>query len=82
MMVMPVAPVKAVKKEQVTSATTPRPPGSHPSRLRENRTSRAEVPPWERRYPAKAKRGMARRMGALASRTISMGMAENSTPLA
>jgi len=34
-MVIPVAPVMAVKKAQDTRATTPRPPGSHPKRLLE-----------------------------------------------
>jgi hypothetical protein len=40
-----------------------------------------EVPPWERRYPAKVNRGIANNTGALARRKISMGMAVNSTPL-
>jgi hypothetical protein len=81
MMVMPVAPVMAVKKAHETSATTPRPPGSHPKRLLENLTRRVEVPPWERRYPAKVNRGIANNTGALARRKISIGMAARSTPL-
>ena len=75
-MVIPVAPVMAVKKEHETKATTPRPPGIHPKRLLENLTRRADVPPSLKRYPAKVKRGMANKTGALARREISMAMAE------
>jgi hypothetical protein len=77
-MVMPLAPVMAVKKAHETRATTPRPPGIHPKRLRENLTSRSDVPPLLNRYPANVKRGMAKSTGALARRKISMGMAEKS----
>jgi len=78
-MVIPVAPVMAVKNAHETSATTPSPPGIHPKRFLEKRMSLAGVPPSARRYPAKVKKGMARSTGAFASRLISSGIAERST---
>jgi hypothetical protein len=80
MMVRPVAPVNAVKMEQIMRAMMDRPPGSQP------RTASASLNTlWgallsERRYPAKAKRGMATRIGVVAMRYISMIMAEESMP--
>jgi hypothetical protein len=79
--VIPVAPVMAVKKAHETSATTPSPPGIQPKRLLENLTKRVEVFPSAIRYPAKVKSGMANKTGALAKRKISIGMAVNSIPL-
>jgi hypothetical protein len=73
--VIPVAPVMAVKKAHDTRATIPSPPGIHPKRLLENLTRRVEVPPSDSKYPAKVKRGIANNTGALAKRKISIGIA-------
>jgi hypothetical protein len=78
MMVRPVAPVRAVKAEQVMRAMMDNPPGSQPRKASVSPISLLGALLSERRYPAKVKRGMATRMGVVAMRCISMIMAEES----
>src|SRR4030042_846082 len=78
MMVRPVAPVKAVKAEQVMRAMMDNPPGNQPSRASVSPISLLGALLCERRYPAKVKKGMATRIGVVAIRYISMIMAEES----
>src|SRR4030065_2545874 len=77
-MVRPVAPVRAVKAEQVIRAMMDNPPRHQPRRASVNLISLLGALLSERRYPAKVKRGMATRMGVVAIRCISMIMAEES----
>src|SRR3989304_800387 len=78
MMVSPVAPVRAVKAEQVIRAMMDNPPGNQPRKASVNPINLLGALLSERRYPAKVKRGMATRMGVVAIRCISMIMAEES----
>jgi hypothetical protein len=78
MMVRPVAPVRAVKAEQVIRAMIDKPPGNQPNKALVNPINLLGALLSERRYPAKVKRGMATRMGVVAIRCISMIMAEES----
>src|SRR5512139_1855141 len=78
MMVRPVAPVRAVKAEQVIRAIMDNPPGNQPRRASVSPISLLGALLSDRRYPAKVKRGMATRMGVVAIRYISMIMAEES----
>jgi hypothetical protein len=78
MMVRPVAPVRAVKAEQVMRAMMDKPPGNQPRRASVIPINLLGALLSERRYPAKVKRGMATRMGVVAIRCISMIMAEES----
>src|SRR5512139_450585 len=80
MMVRPVAPVRAVKAEQVMRAMIDNPPGNQPRKASVNPINLLGALLSERRYPAKVKRGMATRMGVVAMRCISMIMAEESIP--
>src|SRR5512135_2483388 len=80
MMVRPVAPVRAVKAEQVMSAMIDNPPGNQPRKASVNPINLLGALLSERRYPAKVKSGMATRMGVVAIRYISMIMAEESIP--
>jgi hypothetical protein len=77
-MVRPVAPVRAVKAEQVMRAMMDNPPGNQPRRAFVSPINLLGALLSERRYPAKVKRGMATRMGVVAIRCISMIMAEES----
>ena len=77
-MVRPVAPVKAVKAEQVMRAMMDNPPGNQPRRASVSPINLLGALLSERRYPAKVKRGMATRMGVVAIRYISMIIAEES----
>src|SRR4030066_1660246 len=78
MMVRPVAPVRAVKAEQVIRAMIDNPPGNQPRGASVSPINLLGALLSERRYPAKVKRGMATRMGVVAIRCISMIMAEES----
>jgi hypothetical protein len=78
MMVRPVAPVRAVKAEQVMRAMMDNPPGNQPRKASVNPINLLGAPLSERRYPAKVKSGIATRMGVVAIRYISMIMAEES----
>jgi hypothetical protein len=80
MMVRPVAPVSAVKMEQIMRAMMDRPPGSQPRMASESLNTLWGALLSERRYPAKAKSGMATRIGVVAILYISMMMAEESMP--
>jgi hypothetical protein len=77
-MVRPVAPVRAVKAEQVMRAMIDNPPGNQPRKASVSPINLLGALLSERRYPAKVKRGMATRMGVVAIRCISMIMAEES----
>src|SRR5512136_1073710 len=77
-MVRPVAPVRAVKAEQVMRAMMDNPPGNQPRKASVNPINLLGALLSERRYPAKVKRGIAIRMGVVAIRYISMIMAEES----
>ena len=77
-MVRPVAPVRAVKAEQVMRAMMDNPPGNQPRRASVSPINLLGALLSERRYPAKVKKGMATRMGVVAIRYISMIMAEES----
>ena len=70
--VIPEAPVKAVKRAQTIMAIMASPPGSQPSKAWEKRTSRDGAPLSARRKPVRAKSGMAVKVGVSASRYISM----------
>src|SRR4030043_808117 len=63
MMVRPVAPVKAVKAEQVIRAMMDSPPGNQPRRASVSPINLLGALLSERRYPAKGKRGRATRRG-------------------
>src|SRR4030042_3858347 len=78
MMVRPVAPVRAIKAEQVMRVMMDNPPGNQPRRASVNPINLLGALLSERRYPANVKRGMATRMGVVAIRCISMIMAEES----
>jgi len=78
MMVRPVAPVRAVKAEQVMRAIIYNPPRNQPRNASVSPINLLGALLSERRYPAKVKRGMAIRMGVVAIRYISMIMAEES----
>src|SRR4030065_1036632 len=78
MIVRPVAPVRAVKAEQVMRAMMDNPPGNQPRRASVSPINLLGALLSERRYPAKVKSGMATRMGVVAIRYISMIMAEES----
>src|SRR4030066_2081591 len=78
MMVRPVAPVRAVKAEQVMRAMMDNPPGNQPSKASVSPINLLGALLSERRYPAKVKRGIDTRMGVVAMRCISMIMAEES----
>src|SRR4030043_2209401 len=74
----PVAPVRAVKAEQVMRAMMASPPGNQPRKASVSPINLLGALLSERRYPAKVKSGMATRMGVVAMRCISMIMAERS----
>ena len=78
MMVRPVAPVRAVKAEQVMRAMMDKPPGNQPRKASVSPINLLGALLSERRYPAKVKKGIATRMGVVAIRCISMIMAEES----
>jgi len=76
--VIPVAPVNAVKIEQIMRAMIDSPPGNQPRTASKSLKTLWGALLSERRYPAKAKSGMATRIGVVAMRYISMIMAEES----
>ena len=80
-MVRPVAPVRAVKAEQVIRAMIDSPPGNQPRRASVSPINLLGALLSERRYPAKVKKGMATKMGVVAIRYISIIMAEESISL-
>jgi hypothetical protein len=77
-MVMPVAPVRAVKAAQVVRTMIDNPPGNQPRMASVSPINLMGALLSERRYPAKVKKGMATKIGVVAMRYISMIMAEES----
>ena len=77
--VIPDAPVKAVKSAQIRMAMMARPPGSHPRSTWANRTSLVAALLSARMNPVKAKSGIADNVGVSAIRYISMKTTVRST---
>ena len=78
--VIPEAPVKAVKRADMIMAMMAKPPGSHPKSAWEKRTRRAGAPLSASMKPVNAKRGIAVRVGVSAIRYISIKMTVRSIP--
>ena len=67
-MVTPEPPVKAVKNAHTTAHTTAVPPGIHPNRARNTRSSRRDDCPSDRKNPARVKSGIAGSVAETVSR--------------
>ena len=74
-MVTPDAPVNVVKKAHTRTAATAVPPGSHPARARNTRTSRSGVPPLASSVPASVKSGMVGSVSWLVICSVAFGTA-------